>query len=67
MNGLIVVFTGRESIKLAPPLSIHLSALKEGLSVFEDLFRKYFKYKPMNYLKVAYDENKKPLQNTQMI
>ena len=37
LNGLIVVFTGRESIKLAPPLSIHLSALKEGLSVFEDL------------------------------
>ena len=40
LNGLIVVFTGRESIKLAPPLSIHLSALKEGLSVFEDSIQK---------------------------
>ena len=57
LNGLIVVFTGRESINL-PSLSIHLSALKEGLSVLKTLFRKYFKYKPMNYLKVAYDENK---------
>ena len=40
LNGLIVVFTGRESIKLAPPLSINLSALNEGLDVFEKMIGK---------------------------
>jgi 4-aminobutyrate aminotransferase-like enzyme len=34
-RGLLVVHTGRESIKLAPPLCIHETALLEGLSVFE--------------------------------
>lgn len=34
-RGLLVVHTGRESIKLAPPLCIHEVALLEGLSVFE--------------------------------
>ena len=34
-RGLLVVHTGRESIKLAPPLCIHEAALIEGLSVFE--------------------------------
>jgi 4-aminobutyrate aminotransferase-like enzyme len=34
-TGLLVVHTGRESIKLAPPLSIHEEALLEGLSVLE--------------------------------
>lgn len=34
-RGLIVVHTGRESIKLAPPLSIPLDALDEGLDVLE--------------------------------
>jgi len=34
-RGLLVVHTGRESIKLAPPLCIHKAALIEGLSVFE--------------------------------
>jgi len=34
-RGLLVVHTGRESIKLAPPLCIHEAALFEGLSVFE--------------------------------
>ncbi|EMY69356.1 aspartate aminotransferase family protein [Leptospira vanthielii] len=33
-RGLIVVHTGRESIKLAPPLCIHEEGLLEGLSVF---------------------------------
>lgn len=33
-RGLIVVHTGRESIKLAPPLSINEEALLEGLNVF---------------------------------
>ena len=34
-RGLLVVHTGRESIKLAPPLMIHEEALLEGLSVLE--------------------------------
>jgi 4-aminobutyrate aminotransferase-like enzyme len=34
-RGLLVVHTGRESIKLAPPLCIHEAPLREGLSVFE--------------------------------
>ena len=34
-RGLMVVHTGRESIKLAPPLCIHEAPLLEGLSVFE--------------------------------
>lgn len=34
-RGLLVVHTGRESIKLAPPLSITEEALQEGLSVLE--------------------------------
>ncbi|MFH1369606.1 MAG: aspartate aminotransferase family protein [Elusimicrobiota bacterium] len=35
-KGLIVVHTGRESIKLGPPLSINKAALLEGLAVFEE-------------------------------
>lgn len=35
-RGVIVVHTGRESIKLAPPLTITLEALEEGLGVIED-------------------------------
>ena len=34
-RGVIVVHTGRESIKLAPPLSITADALEEGLAVIE--------------------------------
>lgn len=34
-KGLLVVHTGRESIKLAPPLSINQAALLEGLAVLE--------------------------------
>jgi len=34
-KGLLVVHTGRESIKLAPPLSITKDALLEGLDVLE--------------------------------
>ena len=34
-RGLLVVHTGRESIKLAPPLSITEDALMEGLAVLE--------------------------------
>ena len=32
-NGVLVVHTGRESIKLGPPLTITDDALLEGLSV----------------------------------
>ena len=35
-RGLLVVHTGRESIKLAPPLSITEDALLEGISVLEE-------------------------------
>jgi 4-aminobutyrate aminotransferase-like enzyme len=35
-RGLLVVHTGRESIKLAPPLTITEEALLEGLSVLEE-------------------------------
>ncbi len=35
-RGLLVVHTGRESIKLAPPLVINEEALREGLSVLEE-------------------------------
>lgn len=38
-RGLLVVHTGRESIKLAPPLCITLDALQEGLSVIEQTTR----------------------------
>ena len=34
-RGLLVVHTGRESIKLAPPLSINKEAMLEGLSVLD--------------------------------
>ena len=29
-SGLLVVFTGRESIKIGPPLTISIEALKRG-------------------------------------
>ena len=35
-KGLLVVHTGRESIKLAPPLDINIDALNEGLEVLEE-------------------------------
>jgi 4-aminobutyrate aminotransferase-like enzyme len=35
-RGLLVVHTGRESIKLAPPLVINEEALREGISVLEE-------------------------------
>ena len=41
-NGLIVVNTGRESIKIGPPLSITDTALKEGLEVLEQSIGKFF-------------------------
>lgn len=38
-RGLLLVHTGRESIKLAPPLCITLEALQEGLAVLEQAVR----------------------------
>jgi 4-aminobutyrate aminotransferase / (S)-3-amino-2-methylpropionate transaminase / 5-aminovalerate transaminase len=38
-KGLLVVHTGRESIKLAPPLSISEEAMIEGLEVFEEAIK----------------------------
>ena len=35
-KGLLVVHTGRESIKLAPPLMINERAMCEGLNVFKE-------------------------------
>ena len=35
-KGLLVVHTGRESIKIGPPLTITDQALIEGLSVLEE-------------------------------
>ncbi len=34
-DGLLVVYTGRESIKIGPPLSITLDALEEGTKIIE--------------------------------
>ena len=41
-KGLLVVHTGRESIKLGPPLTINDEALTEGLDVLEESFYKIF-------------------------
>jgi 4-aminobutyrate aminotransferase / (S)-3-amino-2-methylpropionate transaminase / 5-aminovalerate transaminase len=38
-KGLLVVHTGRESIKLAPPLSISKDALLEGVAVLDECIR----------------------------
>ena len=35
-KGLLMVHTGRESIKIAPPLTIPVAALKEGIKVLEE-------------------------------
>jgi 4-aminobutyrate aminotransferase-like enzyme len=42
-NGLLVVYTGRESIKIGPPLTIPNHALKEGLDVLASSIKKVFK------------------------
>jgi len=38
-KGLLVVHTGRESIKIGPPLTITLEALKEGVEVIDESFK----------------------------
>ncbi len=35
-KGLLVVHTGRESVKMGPPLTISDDALLEGLSVLDE-------------------------------
>ena len=40
-KGLLVVHTGRESIKLGPPLIIKTSALIEGISVIQDSIKSF--------------------------
>jgi 4-aminobutyrate aminotransferase-like enzyme len=41
-NGLLVVYTGRESIKIGPPLTITLDALNEGIDILETSIKKVF-------------------------
>jgi 4-aminobutyrate aminotransferase/(S)-3-amino-2-methylpropionate transaminase len=41
-NGLLVVYTGRESIKIGPPLTISKDAIKEGLKILENEISKVF-------------------------
>ncbi len=41
-NGLLVVYTGRESVKIGPPLTISKSALKEGLNILDNAISKIF-------------------------
>ncbi len=42
-NGLLVVYTGRESIKIGPPLTISKNAIVEGLNVLNEQIFKEFK------------------------
>jgi 4-aminobutyrate aminotransferase-like enzyme len=41
-NGLLVVYTGRESIKIGPPLTISYDALKEGINILDKSIGKIF-------------------------
>lgn len=41
-RGLLLVFTGRESIKIGPPLSISLNALREGLDILEKVIEEKY-------------------------
>ena len=41
-DGLLVVYTGRESVKIGPPLTITKDALKEGLGVLKKNIEKIF-------------------------
>jgi 4-aminobutyrate aminotransferase-like enzyme len=42
-KGLLVVHTGRESIKIGPPLTISPDALIEGVSVIHEAMSEVFK------------------------
>jgi 4-aminobutyrate aminotransferase-like enzyme len=41
-KGLLVVYTGRESIKIGPPLTISKNALIEGLDILEESISEVF-------------------------
>jgi len=43
-KGLLVVHTGRESIKIGPPLTINIDALNEGLNVLKDAIEEVLKH-----------------------
>ena len=40
-SGLLVVHTGRESIKIGPPLNISDEALLEGISIINEIVGEY--------------------------
>ena len=40
-NGVLTVWTKRESIKLGPPLTISESAIRESMGVIRDFIRSY--------------------------
>jgi 4-aminobutyrate aminotransferase-like enzyme len=42
-NGLLIVYTGRESIKIGPPLTISISALVEGINVLDQAITEEFR------------------------
>ena len=42
-KGLLVVHTGRESIKIGPPLTISSEAIVEGVNVIEEAMKEVFK------------------------
>jgi 4-aminobutyrate aminotransferase-like enzyme len=44
-KGLLVVHTGRESIKLGPPLTITDEALLEAMAVFEEAIKEVIGHK----------------------
>ncbi len=44
-NGLLVVYTGRESIKIGPPLIISKNAIMEGIQVLENQITKVLQNK----------------------
>jgi acetylornithine/succinyldiaminopimelate/putrescine aminotransferase len=44
-KGLLVVHTGRESVKLGPPLTINDGALLEAMSVFEEAIQEVIEHK----------------------
>ena len=42
-KGLIVIKTGREALKIAPPLTISKEALEEGIKVIKESIEKFYK------------------------
>ena len=41
-EGLLIVYTGRESVKIGPPLTISKDALLEGIKILENNIRILF-------------------------